>query len=97
MAPCQHFLYLCLFSDNGLLTNTRQVHQCVQGHIDYAAILMTLLTQDYVFEFLEEYIQYKCETYYLCPTGEAEEHLFLHLLPVHQCWQSAVHSHHTHP
>lgn len=30
-------------------------------------------------------------------TGEAEKHLLLHLLPVHQCRQSAVHHHHSHP
>lgn len=29
--------------------------------------------------------------------GEAAQHLLLHLLPVHQCRQPAVHPHHTHP
>lgn len=33
----------------------------------------------------------------LISPGEAEKHLLLHLLPVYQCWQSAVNSHHTHP
>lgn len=34
---------------------------------------------------------------FVLPTGEAEEHVLLHLLPVHQRWQSAVYCHHPHP
>lgn len=30
-------------------------------------------------------------------TGKAEEHLLLHLLPVHQCRQSPLHANHAHP
>lgn len=34
--------------------------------------------------------------YSLC-AGQAEKHLLLHLLPLHQRRQPAVHSHHPHP